>query len=404
MTKTKADIARSADRRAREMVDAFAEHATLYISDPHTYAQTVLALDDAGRGVTRKQFTDAIAQVLPAKDLKVLVAVSEGLGELPSETHVQLTRWRRGRRIFAISPEFYELLRDTEFGDEPIPAQVLRAIAQRYPDPMIVLPEPIYAPVGPGPMSYLGEMTGHTQLRERYDAFLLQGGRVGHGSQALRCSSAEEDITQLQMIWLARIVDEHDRPVTGIVPAIGGGGLVSLPVVESMRVIIDVSTERTFDEHVQFSLNGMMATHDSDPEQLVVLHNALVRTGIVLLSYLASDSADIDQAIAAPERKPKKRRTPAQHDTPATVLPVGYRIAAQVHQATTRPGPVSSEPGSQGSVRSVRPHTRRAHMRNQPYGPGRSLRKLIWVPPSIIRGSGGEPAVTEIRIPEPPAH
>ena len=53
----------------------------------------------------------------------------------------------------------------------------------------------------------------------------------------------------------------------------------------------------------------------------------------------------------------------------------------------------SSQEDGEATGRSVKPHWRRGHWKRQPYGPGRSLRKLILVPPTRVAFKEGNTEV-----------
>lgn len=51
---------------------------------------------------------------------------------------------------------------------------------------------------------------------------------------------------------------------------------------------------------------------------------------------------------------------------------------------------------STGTISGPRMHWRRGHVRNQPHGPGRALRKLIWVEPVLVGMNPVRPSLVEV--------
>ncbi|HCE5829341.1 TPA: hypothetical protein RY214_004777 [Pseudomonas aeruginosa] len=93
-----------------------------------------------------------------------------------------------------------------------------------------------------------------------------------------------------------------------------------------------------------------------------------------------ADACLVDQATNA--EKPGTRRTAER-----TLLNQGYvKIRYVGHQfASTAAGQGLGEIG-----RSVATHFRRGHFRSQPYGPERSLRKVIFIPPVVVNPGQSE--------------
>lgn len=119
-----------------------------------------------------------------------------------------------------------------------------------------------------------------------------------------------------------------------------------------------------------------------------------IRFTINLLLYLSAVNAEIKQV-----NKLSFRRQGRTKDTPREVAvysvgeATGYRIRRLNRYVQEHGEPLG------GHHRSPVMHVRRAHWHTFAYGPGKSLRRVKWLPPIIVNGDGEEmdiPTVTEL--------
>lgn len=119
-----------------------------------------------------------------------------------------------------------------------------------------------------------------------------------------------------------------------------------------------------------------------------------IRFTINLLLYLSAVNAEVKQV-----NKLSFRRQGRTKDTPREVAvysvgeATGYRIR-RINRYVQEHG----EPQG-GHHRSPVMHVRRAHWHTFAYGPGKSLRRVKWLPPIIVNGDGEEmdiPTITEL--------
>lgn len=119
-----------------------------------------------------------------------------------------------------------------------------------------------------------------------------------------------------------------------------------------------------------------------------------IRFTINLLLYLSAVNAEVKQV-----NKLSFRRQGRTKDTPREVAvysvgeTTGYRIRRINRYVREHGEPLG------GHHRSPVMHVRRAHWHTFAYGPGKSLRRVKWLPPIIVNGDGEEmdiPTVTEL--------
>lgn len=119
-----------------------------------------------------------------------------------------------------------------------------------------------------------------------------------------------------------------------------------------------------------------------------------IRFTINLLLYLSAVNAEVKQI-----NKLSFRRQGRTKDTPREVAvysvgeETGYRIRKINRYVQEHGEPLG------GHHRSPVMHVRRAHWHTFAYGPGKSLRRVKWLPPIIVNGDGEEidiPTVTEL--------
>jgi hypothetical protein len=134
---------------------------------------------------------------------------------------------------------------------------------------------------------------------------------------------------------------------------------------------------------------AVMEGRDAAAEALAIVLNALC--------YLASNPGKEDVRSSpvlpadAPEHLARQSRVSrASHrEAAATRLAEGGYLPVRVLGGSIRPL-VRLPDGSTG--RSVSPHWRRGHTRQQAYGPGRQEHRVIRIPPTLVRADLGEPS------------
>src|SRR5690606_23423205 len=103
---------------------------------------------------------------------------------------------------------------------------------------------------------------------------------------------------------------------------------------------------------------------------------------ISVLLYLCAEEAEV-RPTRGVKRSPGRPQLRNGRLPPARGLEVyetGFRLGGALREALDAAG--------SGIHRGPRPHVRRAHWRNQAYGPKRSQHKLLWIHPTLV-GVGG---------------
>jgi hypothetical protein len=109
------------------------------------------------------------------------------------------------------------------------------------------------------------------------------------------------------------------------------------------------------------------------------------------LLYLSSPDPDLETVIAPGlEREPRSKKAKEIQDRirarEGEVRRVGYRLTRVIRRSDGKAaGPSSADPDP---GRSLRAHLVRGHFKNQPFGPGRTERRIIWIAP-YRRGDDG---------------
>ena len=120
---------------------------------------------------------------------------------------------------------------------------------------------------------------------------------------------------------------------------------------------------------------------------------ALVGPLLSLLLYLCADEAEVGDGVSRPSHPaPTRTKTGWRLFPPKEprVWEVGARLGASLRQA--RSAPVATDPDSQTSRARPHPHIRRAHWHTFLAGPGRTERRIKWLPPLPVNvGSGTRP-------------
>lgn len=119
-----------------------------------------------------------------------------------------------------------------------------------------------------------------------------------------------------------------------------------------------------------------------------------IRFTINLLLYLSAVNAEVKQVnkLSFP-RQGRVKDTPREVAVYSVGEATGYRIRGINRYVHEHGEPLG------GHHRSPVMHVRRAHWHTFAYGPGKSLRRVKWLPPIIVNGDGEEmdiPTITEL--------
>lgn len=119
-----------------------------------------------------------------------------------------------------------------------------------------------------------------------------------------------------------------------------------------------------------------------------------IRFTINLLLYLSAVNAEVKQVnkLSFP-RQGRVKDTPREVAVYSVGEATGYRIRRINRYVHEHGEPLG------GHHRSPVMHVRRAHWHTFAYGPGKSLRRVKWLPPIIVNGDGEEmdiPTITEL--------
>lgn len=119
-----------------------------------------------------------------------------------------------------------------------------------------------------------------------------------------------------------------------------------------------------------------------------------IRFTINLLLYLSAVNAEVKQVnkLSFP-RQGRVKDTPREVAVYSVGEATGYRIRRINRYVREHGEPLG------GHHRSPVMHVRRAHWHTFAYGPGKSLRRVKWLPPIIVNGDGEEmdiPTITEL--------
>lgn len=369
MGESRSHIAEQADSTARRLVVTFHDSLKWLLSDPALFARAVLTADD-DHVESHRDFDDRLRAVLPASDMRTLETVANGR-QLPGEDFVQLTRWADTRVIYTVDRTLAHALGETDWADTVIPGSVLRALP--YPNPLVVLPEPVYEPVDRDVAEHLHTTHGPGNFHEKYVAFTVTGVRDGRW----RASSADPDIDGLVLHFFAMCVDDRDRIVEAHISG-PDGSQRSLPVTEGMRVMVDPTVDATMAERRTYARSKLRSEDITPGDEIGTLSDRLTNLGLALLTYLVSSDADTSTPRPVRPRKPKRGHSTIGE---TSVVEVGFTIGRALATA-------GSTTAGSGTGRTVRPHIRRGHLKNVPYGPRRSLRKIMWIAPTVVNWNG----------------
>lgn len=347
--------ARRADRIARTLeADTYA-NIGLGLNNPRAYANLVVDLDDT---VTdEREFSEALRRSLTPLEFALLVEFSERDRMTFGEDAVQVARWSRTRIVYTVDQDLADAVLSTDWADTVIPGEVLARLP--HPNPMVVLPTPLVLPSATG-------------LAERYEAFIVLGIRPPRR----RCSSTDPRVNELVLHFLGRQLDERGDVVEYHVPSMlnPNGGVRSVPGILGNRVVTPVA-DLTMREREAIAVMDMRVTSANGSDIDAAALQVLTRTGLGLLTYLATDDVD-----TRPVPGVKGKRRPHGHGRDReenTVIEVGYRVGAALRAARA----ADHSTAGPGETRTVSPHIRRAHFHTYWAGRGRMERRVKWLPP-----------------------
>lgn len=269
------------------------------------------------------------------------------------QTALAVRLWRRHRVVYRVHPGLAESLLATDTTAE-VPCEVFARLP--HPDPFVVFPTPLPAPVVVDgmplvtPPEFVGMLVTAQTANEAF------------------CSTADPRATQLHISLASRIhyVGAHPSHDESIV-------FVPLSGTYSIDGLIARAAE--YDR-----LGGTLAAED---ERRV--HNLAMS----LLLYLCSGTRDArEHQPEHPGRSRKDRRK-----EPKTVIDLGFDIGPALTAARTDSPDRATGPGSgSGSGEGVRAHLRRAHWHTYWTGPRTDTRSAVAPPdPGQPQGLPGPP-------------
>lgn len=275
--------------------------------------------------------------------------------------------WRRYRVVYRVHPGLADSLLDTDT-TAAVPCEVFARLP--HPDPFVVFPVPIPAPVSE-PTQMMREAGLVVAEPPVFVGMLVTGMTVDEQL----CSTADPRLHQLSISLASRIRYEgqpwtHDES-TIVLPLTGShsiDGLVAmLAELHTVGRITDAERARIFN------------------------------TALSLLLYLCSDQRDSRAYQPEPGRKGRKRRTDRRNDT---ILDLGFDVGPALQAARRSSAEESAvEPAGRDGGR-VRTHLRRAHWHTYWLGPRSEPHPEVrWLHPILVGGSGAaaRAAVVDVR-------
>lgn len=120
------------------------------------------------------------------------------------------------------------------------------------------------------------------------------------------------------------------------------------------------------------------------------------------LMYISSDNPDIEMSKVTKRQKNRQKRlnkNVAPHSEPEN-WNVGVRCGNKIrlYRKENEINDESEESVEHGHHKPPRPHMRRAHWQYYWTGPGRTIRKHVWVEPTLVNGTNDKIPITMIDV------
>lgn len=262
-----------------------------------------------------------------------------------------LRLWRRiGRQVLMIHPALVDATRLAD--SSSIPTDIFRTLP--YQCPMVVFPQPL-------------KFDGYTveEIKTHYGlvgfvAYSTQRRSGGRNEGVL--STADADATALGIVMIANVLDDDGKIID----------------VEGINITIDYGelwtiTEMVDDILARFDFSGVTVMDDARD-----VFFELLRAVVGCLLYLCSTVVECERVPYGASRRLVPKPVSRQ---PLSFYRVGWTTGSALalrESALVR----DSKPSQQIDVaHQQEPQHRRAHFKYQAYGPGRVLRKLIFISP-----------------------
>ena len=261
--------------------------------------------------------------------------------------------WRQTRVVYDIDPHMSESLMDMD-EDCEFPAATLRRLP--HPNPLFLFREPVTV------TNYLG---GTSAVR----GFLLM----------LR--------PRLNSVLSTADIDRCANPIYAAIAVVDSfGGTDAVEETTLAELTAPTSGGITTVRKIIDGAAGIVTVGDADTDQAGLREYILQLQRVVIahMLYVCCDQADIqappsDQVLSRHDSKSKGKKVAAR---PVQVQRVGWRLGPSIHGFQTQVARLANLTGAGGW--KVTPHVRKGHPHTFLYGPGKSLRKTLWLPPMLV--------------------
>ncbi|WP_280221310.1 hypothetical protein [Nocardia neocaledoniensis] len=275
--------------------------------------------------------------------------------------------WRQFRVVYRVHPGLAESLLDTDTRTT-VPCEVFARLP--HPDPFVVFPEPIPAPVSE-PTAMMREAGLVVAEPPVFIGMLVTGMTVDEQL----CSTADPRLHQLSVALAGRIRYEG-------LPYTHEESTLTVPLTGAYS-ISDLS-----DRIANLHTFGKITEQE---------RSRIFNTTLSLLLYLCSDQRDSRTYQPEPGRKGKKRRTDRKSDT---VIDLGFDVGPALQAARREAADDPDVQGEPGEGRRVRPHLRRAHWHTYQTGPRTApIPEVRWLHPILVGKGSTRPVVVDVREP-----
>jgi hypothetical protein len=168
--------------------------------------------------------------------------------------------------------------------------------------------------------------------------------------------------------------------------------------------LLEVNKRKTMAQAIEEMIRDTMNVPGVDKngaQAWLCFSSKLVPLAINCLLYLSCEKRDIAQhyPVEAPERMVRATAEGTDKERErnrSKLFSLGFRKIHFCGASFHRRGEVKGG--------KVGPHWRRGHWRHQPHGPQASLRKLIWITPTVVRADLGQPIPKHLYALADPSH
>lgn len=341
------------------------------------YITDTIAIMDAGRADPRwAPVIDQLRAGMTANSAEANLAVRLLQSELAATFGVQCASligvsvataeaaklWRRHRVVYRLHQGLADSLLETDTRTA-VPCEVLARLP--HPDPFVVFPTPLPAPISAG-----GAIGGQVMAEPPMIVGMLVTALNAHEGV---CSTTDP---AARMLNLSIAVRSHYQGQP--------------PGHEENTVLIPMAGTRTIDELINHA-REFVHSGDIGSDQQRRMYNL----AISVLLYLCSDQQDArPHRPAYGTRKSKKPRQPSQ-----PVIDLGFDIGPALH-AARRTGHNGTDSDSTALTTSnVRPHLRRAHWHTYWTGPRTNpTPEVRWLHPILVNRTENAARATVVDV------